>query len=104
MGRLDKVLAFAHEQPRFFVYAICDPAGTPVYVGATSFPERRHRQHQDPSRRWQRELTAWMQANSASHSFEILDTFPTKRMMLDAEREYIGYLRPALNVQHTAKQ
>lgn len=97
MGRLDRVLAFAEAQPRWFVYAVSDLAGAPVYVGATSHPERRYRQHRDGSRPWQPELTAWMQAHLGAHQFEVLDTFPTKRMMLDAEAEYIAHLRPILN-------
>ena len=71
-----------------------------VYVGATSHPERRYRQHCETLAtgrlgRWQRPLRQWVACNP--HAFEILDTFRTRRMMLDAEHEYIAYLKPAFN-------
>lgn len=96
MGRLSRVLEHAANQPHWFVYAICDKDGKPVYIGSTSNPERRYLQHRaGPQTRWQRPLRAWVSANQ--HQFEVLDTFPCKRDMLDAEREYIAYLRPAFN-------
>lgn len=95
MGRLDAVLRFARAQPRWFVYAISDLEGRPVYVGSTAHPERRCRQHLEGKPTWQLPLRAWVRANE--HRFEILDTFPTRRMMLDAEEQYILYLRPQFN-------
>lgn len=97
MGRLDAALEYAKAQPRFFVYAISMPDGSPVYVGSTKHPERRHLQHCDTSSPWQRELRTWIAANQ--HVFEVLDTFPSKRMMLSAETEYIRELRPRFNLK-----
>ena len=76
--RLANVLAYAASIPRFHVYAVCDHGGVPVYIGSSERPETRAHAHQ-------------------AGNWEILDSYPTKRMMLDAEREYIEYLRPVLN-------
>lgn len=96
MPRLDAVLAYAKAQPQWFVYAIFDHDAKPVYVGATSHPERRYKQHlEGRTARWQIPLRHWVASHS--HAFEVLDTFPDKRTMLDAEREYIAYLRPQFN-------
>ena len=98
MGRLDKLIQYAKAQPSRFVYAINDANGTPVYVGRTRHPERRWRQHREgTSARHLPALGAWLACNPAS--FEVLDTYPDTRSHLDAEREYIAYLRPRFNVQ-----
>lgn len=94
MGRLDAVLAWSVMQPRFFVYAISDPSGKPVYVGRTENPERRYSAHKS-DKSWQQPLRRWVASNE--HVFEILDTYPTKRMMIDAEQQYIAYLTPEFN-------
>ena len=94
MGRLDAVLAYAKAQPKFFVYAISDLAGKPVYVGRSEYPERRYSQHKS-CKVWQQPLRMWVADNP--HTFEILDTYPTNRMMIDAEQQYIAYLTPEFN-------
>ena len=95
MGRLDAAIEWAKAQPKWFVYAICDEHGNATYIGATDHPERRYQQHIAPSARYQLPLRQWVQ--SSKHTFEVLDTYATKRMMLDAEREYIAYLTPRFN-------
>ena len=95
MGRLDAAIAYANAQPRFFVYAITDETGQHVYVGATTHPERRYRQHLERSARYQLPLRRWVQANA--HTFAVLSTHPSKRAMLDAERYAIKAHRPRFN-------
>ena len=98
-GRLDAVLAYAKAQPKWFVYALKDQAGVVVYVGASTHPEQRYKQHCEAIHgrlgRWQRPLRQWVAANH--HSFCILSTHPTKRAMLDEERDRIAYIRPRFN-------
>ena len=94
--RLKAVLDYAAAQPKWFVYAITDQAGKPVYVGSTKHPERRHRQYLERKGRWQKAIREWVAGNR--HVFELLDHYPTRRMMLDAEHEYIAYLSPRFNI------
>ena len=81
--------------PRFWLYAIRDQHGNVVYVGATEDLDMRIRQHKGCGGPWLADLYAWLSVNA--HAFDLLDTPPTKRAMLDAEREYIEYLRPRFN-------
>lgn len=94
--RLNAVLAYAARSPRWFVYAISDSDDKPVYVGRTAHPERRYAQHLERVPHWQIPLRQWLAINA--HRFELLDSYPTRRMMLDAEHEYIAYLRPVFNI------
>ena len=100
MARLDAVLAYAASQQHWFVYAIRDEWGRVAYIGATQHPERRYRQHCEAVAtgrlgRWQRPLRAWIAGNR--HTFAILQTYPTKRAMLDAERAHIIAMCPQFN-------
>ena len=76
------------------MYAISDAYGHPVYVGRTENPERRYSQHKS-CKVWQQELRQWVASND--HVFEVLDHYPSKRMMIDAEQQYIAYLTPRFN-------
>ena len=99
MSRLGKVLEFCHAQPLFFVYAIRGIEGHPVYIGRTCSPERRYRMHLAKWGRLARpDLFAWLKAHPSA-TLEVLDSFHTRREMIDAEQEYIGTLRPRFNVQ-----
>ena len=96
MGRLDTVLQYCQDNTRWYVYLICDQASRPVYVGSTAYPEKRYAAHLDYRQNLQGRLREWLAIHP--HSFEVLDSYPTRRMMLDAEHEYIAYLDPMLNV------
>ena len=96
MGRLDTALQYCKDNTRWYVYLISDDSGRPVYVGSTAYPEKRYAAHLDYRQIHQGRLREWLAIHP--HSFEVLDNYPTRRMMLDAEHEYIAYLAPALNV------
>ena len=96
MARLDRALQAQLPDP-WVVYAITGPDGVPVYVGATGRPRQRGLTHLGgyavPDLR---ELGYWTAGRQAT-CIEVLDRFPTRRMMLAAEREYQAYLRPRFN-------
>lgn len=96
MGRLDRALQYCRDNTRWYVYLICDSASKPVYVGATAYPEKRYAAHMDYTQNMQGRLREWLAIHP--HSFEILDSYPTRGTMLDAEHEYIAHLKPSLNV------
>lgn len=96
MSRLDTALQYCRDNTRWYVYLICDAVGKPVYVGATAYPEKRYAAHLDYRQICQGRLREWLAINP--HSWEILDSYPTRGMMLAAEHEYIAYLDPMLNV------
>ena len=97
MGRLDHLLSLAVGLPRWHVYAITGADNVPVYVGSSQYPERRFYGHSQAEHNLG--LRAWMA--STLHRMEILDSFHTKREMLDAEKEYISYIKPVHNLDWT---
>ena len=97
MGRLDRALEFAHAFPDYFIYAVCDDAGVPMYVGCTSDPVERwtahltDKTHQQPLRKW---------IAKHPHRFEVLASAWHKDEALGIEREYIAALAPPFNNAH----
>ena len=80
---------------QFHVYCISDEQMQPMYVGCSATPDRRYRQHRISP--LNRPLRDWLALNSYSHQLEILDSFDTVALAMDAEMEYINYLFPAFN-------
>ncbi len=77
--RLSRILSFARKR-QWFVYGVFWPGDEPLYVGMTWRPESRIKAHK-----------------GKAGTFEVLDSFPTKRMATEAELEYIRYLQPRMN-------
>lgn len=92
-NRLSAAIDYAAKFRKWRVYAICDHDGAAVYVGSSTGPLRRYVAHKAG---WKVDLSDWL--SIVPHTFEVLDSYATRRMMIEADREYIGYLRPRFNV------
>lgn len=92
--RLGRILAAS--KPIWWVYALSGPDRVPVYVGMSKRPESRSRWHRGVKAHHNQPLAAWVKGRTRD-TFELLDSFPTKRMAMDAELEYIRYLQPRFN-------